>query len=413
MNREDYIEEIVSLAKTKKNLLIQWPTGVGKTRGALEIIKEYCLSLEETGVVFPRFLVVIPKLVLIDNWKKEIIKWLGEYAVSLFKFTTYVSFYKYMDTVWDCIVFDEGHHFTERCAEAFIPRFSRRTLVLSATIKKEPRQRLFASIPGLWFHKVSTRKVIEEEILPDPSVFLIPLRLEQVEGTFTYVKNPKGSGKLKINYASRWMFSKRKEKIEILCTAQQCHALFCDDVKYWENQFRRTQQPWAKNKWLHLAGERLKWLSEMKTPLIKEILKQLKNCRTLTFCSTIEQAEELGKNTIHSKTKEGVENLRKFNEGIEKHITSVNVLNEGINLSSCQVGVFAGLTASETAQLQKLGRILRHRNPLLILPYFAGTRDEEIVDKMKVNYNPKLIKTVALNDIINEIQIFLKNENAD
>lgn len=409
MSREEYLDAVLEIAGQKKNLLIQWPTGFGKSRCALEVIDKYVLQ----GNLMPNILITVPKLVLINNWKEEIVKWLGKNRLEAFTFTTYVSFYKHMGTRWDAVILDECHHFTERCQEAYVPQNISRVIALSATVKKEPRQRLYESIPGLWYHKISTRRAIEEDILPDPTVFLIPLRLEQVEGVFTYIKNPKGTGKLRVNYASRWMFAKRKEKIEILCTAQQCHALFCDDVKYWENQFKRTQQPWAKNKWLHLAGDRLKWLSEIKTPLVKAILEQLKDCRTLTFCSTIEQAEALGKNTIHSKTKEGVENLRKFNEGIEKHITSVNVLNEGMNLTSCQVGVFAGLTASETAQLQKLGRILRHQKPLLILPYFVGTRDEEIVDKMKVSYNPELIKSVALGDIINEIKKFLNDENVD
>ena len=52
--------------------------------------------------------------------------------------------------------------------------------------------------------------------------------------------------------------------------------------------------------------------------------------------------------------------------------------------------------------IQKGGRILRHWEPVLIIPYFIGTRDEEIKDKMIVNYNPKLIKTI---DNLNEIKL--------
>lgn len=33
-------------------------------------------------------------------------------------------------------------------------------------------------------------------------------------------------------------------------------------------------------------------------------------------------------------------------------------------------------------QVQKIGRLLRHKNPYLIVPYFRNTRDEEIVTKM-------------------------------
>lgn len=411
MNREGYIEEIISLAKTKKNLLLQWPTGVGKSRGALEIIKEYCLSPYDTGVVFPRYLVVVPKLVLIDNWKKEIARWLGEDKLSFFYFITYVSFYKAMGSFWDCIIFDEGHHFTERCAEAFIPSHSGRTLVLSATIKKEPRQRLFASIPDLYYHKVSTRRVIDEKILPDPTVFLVPLNLEDVKQECVFVKNPTGEGVFRVSYEGRWAFLKRKERVEIVCTAQQCHALHCETVKYWENQFHRFQQPWAKSKWLHYAGERLRWLSEIKTPLIKDILQNLDSCRTLTFCSSIKQTVQLGEHNIHSENKEqGMAYLEAFNKKEINHITACAILNEGVNLTECQVGIFAGLTASETAQIQKLGRILRHPKPLIILPYFVGTRDEKIVEKMKEDYNPELTRCVYPDKITEEIKKFMQDE---
>lgn len=51
---------------------------------------------------------------------------------------------------------------------------------------------------------------------------------------------------------------------------------------------------------------------------------------------------------------------------------------------------------------QKLGRLLRHPNPVIIIPYYKDTRDEEIVKKMCEDYNPQLI-TVINN--INEIKL--------
>lgn len=53
-----------------------------------------------------------------------------------------------------------------------------------------------------------------------------------------------------------------------------------------------------------------------------------------------------------------------------------------MNLTNCQIGVFASLNSSEIMQVQKIGRLLRHKNPCLIVPYFRNTRDEEIVTKM-------------------------------
>lgn len=65
-----------------------------------------------------------------------------------------------------------------------------------------------------------------------------------------------------------------------------------------------------------------------------------------------------------------------------------------VNLTNCQVGVYAALNSSERMIIQKMGRLLRHKNPIIIIPYFKNTRDEEIVLKMCENYNPNLVFTI-------------------
>ena len=39
-------------------------------------------------------------------------------------------------------------------------------------------------------------------------------------------------------------------------------------------------------------------------------------------------------------------------------------------------------------------RALRHKNPILIIPFFRDTREEELVRKWMKNYNKELIKIV-------------------
>lgn len=48
-------------------------------------------------------------------------------------------------------------------------------------------------------------------------------------------------------------------------------------------------------------------------------------------------------------------------------------------------------------------RILRHNNPLIIIPFFTGTREEELVDKMLANYNPDLIVKLFKSQITKEV----------
>lgn len=66
-----------------------------------------------------------------------------------------------------------------------------------------------------------------------------------------------------------------------------------------------------------------------------------------------------------------------------------------MNLVDCRVGIYASLNSSDRMIKQKLGRLLRHKDPIIIIPYFKNTRDEEIVQEMCKDYNPDLVKTIT------------------
>ena len=153
----------------------------------------------------------------------------------------------------------------------------------------------------------------------------------------------------------------------------------------------RTRNKAFKNKWLRLAGERLKWLSDKKVDIVSRILWLIRGHRTLTFCNSIEQTEELGSYCINSKNKASSNILTAFNEGRIDHITACNMLNEGMNLVNCQVGIYNNLNSSEIIVKQRLGRILRHEKPVIVIPYYKDTREQELVEKMLEDYNPQLI----------------------
>lgn len=72
-----------------------------------------------------------------------------------------------------------------------------------------------------------------------------------------------------------------------------------------------------------------------------------------------------------------------------------------VNLTDCQIGIFAALNSSEIMQVQKLGRLLRHENPYVIVPYYKDTRDEEIVTKMFEGYETV---SITLDELLNNLQ---------
>lgn len=388
LSREKARDEILLIESP--NILCELPTSFGKTKVALDLMQMRFPTIEYT--IDTKILVVIPRLVLIDNWKDEFKKWGYERYLRYVEFVTYVSLPKKAGS-WDMVIFDEVHHLSARCREALESFTIRNSVMLSATVGRDMKKELKVLFPDLYVYKVSTKQAIQEEILPDPRVYLIPLTLDNIHPNYEIIKNKSQKAELVIPYAQKFNYAKVKNRrIVIKCTQRQ----YYDDMSamiawYKKKMFNEV----FKNLFLRKSGDRLKWLSEQKSSFVRQLLDQLDGQRTLTFCNGIPQTEELGKYCINSKNKASEENLHKFNEGKVDHITACNMLDEGMNLVNCRVGVYAVLNSSERMIKQKLGRLLRHPDPVIIIPYFKGTRDEEIVGKMLEDYNPELVSTIT------------------
>lgn len=382
--REQIREEVAKL--DKRFILLSMPTGLGKTFTALSATYKQGTPPQQN------VLIVYPKIAIEDSWRTDIEKWGFSDKLDGITFTTYNSLAKHTDKVWDMIIFDEGHHITDRVVEIIQVMKFRRALVLSATVKSAVRWRIASAMPGLYTYKVVMKDAIDSEILPDPYILLVPLTLNILDKTEVIVKNPKVVTPVReISFEQRNLYYDKKTRYIIRCTEAQALLDFDQEVEKYKRKALGGNAA-LKNLWMHAAGERLKWLASKKTNYVKELLKKLQNERTLTFCASIEQTEEVGKNCIHSKNKIAKDILDAFNTGKIKHITACNMLDEGVNLTSCRVGIFANINASERIQIQRIGRILRHSKPIIIIPYYRNTREEEIVDKMIEGYNPSLIR---------------------
>lgn len=393
MTREDIQREILSLKGS--NWLLELATGTGKSKMALEKVKQVS---HNRGTL----LIVVPRNVHKTNWHLEIGKWWPDCELSIM-YTTYVSFPN-MKKNWDFVIFDECHHLSERCREALCDFNIAHSVLLSATVNKSLKDELKEVFDDLVSYKKDLRDVIEEEILPDPRVYLWPLDLKADLPTESIWKNPKATGRLiECSWANRWNYIKQKAcPVRIYCTEIQYYSDLCSQIEYWKKRAYNTRSQIAKNKWLRLCADRLKWLSDKKVKYLHQLLPTLIKHRTLTFCNSIEQTELLGKYCINSKCINSLQYLEDFNSGKIDHITACNMLNEGMNLINCQVGIYANLNSSEAIVKQRMGRLLRHPNPVIIVPYFKNTREEELVQTMLEDYNPELVTTIT---DISEIKI--------
>lgn len=387
MTREDARDEILKI--DNPNILCELPTSFGKSKIALDWLKKQ-ISKPSTKT---KILIIVPRLVLIQNWKDEFKKWGYEDYLPYVEFITYVSFPKKAGN-WDVCIFDEAHHLSQRCREALEYFEINKSILLSATVGRELKAELYYSFINLRIYKVTTKQAISDEILPDPKVYLIPLTLDNTNINCEIVKNPSQKIEIIVPFAQRFKYAKVKNRrIVIKCTQKQYYNDLTSMIEWYK---KKTYSEIFKNMFLRKSGERLKWLSDQKTSFIKSLLDQLKDQRVLTFCNSILQTEILGKYCINSSnSKLSSTYLEKFNEGEVNHITACAMLDEGINLRNCRVGIYGMLNSSERIIKQRLGRLLRHPNPIIIIPYYEGTRDEELVNKMLEDYNQDLVSKIT------------------
>lgn len=386
MTREDIQKEILALKGN--SFLLELPTGLGKTKLALDKVKSF-------GNIYNKLLIVVPRNILKISWENELKKWWSDCSLDI-TYTTYVSFPKHTGS-WDIVIFDEAHHLSERCREALCNFNIKCSILLSATVNKTLKDELKEAFRNLTIYSKTFRTVIDNDILPDPKVYLWKLNLCSDIPSESIWKNTKAEGNpIECSWNDRWNFIKQKKSpVRIYCTEKQFYSDLDSQIDYWKKRFYNTNNPIAKNKWLKLCNNRLKWLSDKKLKYLYKLIPEVAKYRTLIFCGSIEQTELLGEYCINSKDNyKSLKNLSDFNDGKINHITSCNMINEGTNLVNCQIGIYANLNSSDTIIRQRLGRILRHKNPILIIPYFCNTREEELVNRMLQDYNPELVKII-------------------
>ena len=369
-------EEIHNLALSKidesKYMILELITGFGKSKLAIDLINHICYRVFDNYEEPINVLILVAKTVHKQTWKDEIKKW-GGLATDNVTIECYESLKKYTNTSFDVVVCDEMQHLSENRLEFFEDKIyiNEAFIGLSATIKKDMRDYFIYNHKAKVI-KCGLREAVEDEVLPEPVVYLLPLSLDN---TICKYKTKK--------------FGK-----EIVTTQQGYYDNISSLIEWYKNKYFSSRNERIKTLWLSTAGKRLKWCAEQKEGLVLSLLDQFKNVKTLTFCSSIGQSERLGKYNITSKNKKSTEFLNMFNNNKIKHITACSILNEGVNLTNCRIGIFCNLNSSEIVVKQRVGRILRHKSPVIIIPYFKDTREEELVYKMIEDYSEDSIKII-------------------
>lgn len=379
MTREEVNDLALSKIDNTKYMILELITGYGKTKVAIDLINHICDRVFRNDECPTTILILVAKTVHKQTWKDEIKKW-GGIKSDYITIECYESLKNYENSYFDVVVADEMQHLSEARMEVLESIHVDEAFIgLSATIKRDMRD-YFIHNHKAEVIKCSLKDAVEDEVLPEPVVYLLPLSLDTINCTY------------KIKRFGR----------DIITTQKGYYNSISSLIEWYKNKYFNSRNERMKNLWLSTAGKRLKWCAEQKEALVLSLLDKFKNYKTLTFCSSIEQSERLGKYNITSKNKASVKNLEMFNSNKIKHITACNILNEGVNLTNCRIGIFCNLNSSEIVVKQRIGRILRHKSPIIIIPYFKDTREEELVEKMTEEYSKD---SVIVIDSVNEIKL--------
>lgn len=396
MTREQIYQECVDKIAKTNCLLMELATGTGKTKLSIDLTNyligsKWYKDKEEINI-----LILVAKIVHKQTWADEIKKWGGinhPAAKISICMECYESLHKHCGEQWDIIILDECHHIGSEARMQQLKTVKYGYMLgLSATIPRNVKQ---------WFkynyHSETVScdiiEAIDSEVLPEPTIMLFPLQVENTRMSETIEVNPKAKGPVVHGeYKDYWKYKKAGQHAILRCTQKQKLMDMDRTIEWYKN--RAMSNPAMKQTWLYLCGKRLEFLSNCKMPWVKLILQRLDKERTITFCKTIYQTEALGKNCIHSQNKDATKIYDDFNNKRVNHITAVNILNENANLVECKYAIFANLSSSEVVVPQRIGRSMRHKEPVIIIPYYEHTREQELVEKLSEDFNMDYIKVI-------------------
>lgn len=398
-----------------KRVVLQWPTGMGKSYVGVQCIKRV---LEEKPNA--RILLMVAEVTHKKNWCDEFTKHLGEFeGMRVYSGCTvecYASLKKYESTIWDMILFDEAHHLgSELRLDLLMTLRSQYILCLSATMKDEVIHELGADFGPFLLDRVTMSSAISADILPEPVVIGIRMELDEVtrDQRIDLVWGPKTRrvdfGEVPISRLKSMRSKASAGRAYSIVTQAVKYAWMDQEIEWNKGRWMRNGTEWERNLWLVRLSARKRWLGEVKTRVVKELLRRVgeeyNGEKAIIFCASVSQAEELGGvECVHSRLSdsENALTIDRFNRGVCNRLYAVGKLVEGTNLVGCRIGVIVQLDGEPRLWVQKCGRLLRHPEPVIFVPFISGTRDEEYWER--VSSSMSSVRVIGIDEFLSSNQ---------
>lgn len=344
-------------------VILEWGTGVGKSRVAINFI-DYLEVIEDKKKV----LLLVAETAHKTNWAMEFTKALGEERaqelLGNIRMECYNSLGKCTGEEWDLVVADEGHHLRSDLKVEILRNLkTERILVLSATLsEKGDAEKLVNALNSVYGNFVTLhydlQQAIDDGVLPEPHVNVHTLEMwNDAEKSYEGINQYLEKKKKEYIAATRddGFFAKSEEELEAM-----------------------------KGRMLHAGNIRKQFLARLKTKMAARIIKQYReqNLRFICFCANIDQVDKLGGvNVVNSKQSKKVnkEIIDRFNDETIDSLFVVGMLQEGVSLKNIQAGLVVQLDGKARRFVQKFGRVMRSEKPILDILYVPESRDEDFL----------------------------------
>ena len=344
--REYQVEALKKWVDAGGRGIVVLPTGSGKTVLAVKAIEEQQCST----------LVVVPTLVLVDQWKQVLEQAFnikigalggGREEIEPITVSTYDSArlraHK-LGAKFDFIVFDEVHHLTapsnRRIAERYL---ARKRLGLTATLQK-------AEAP---------LEVLEE--LVGPKVY--ELGVDDLTGSHLADFTVK-TVRLPLSAAEQFEYNKQYDIYRNYLKSRNLQIRSSRDYLNFVKRSGRDPEArralTARNQAMDIALN-----SGSKIGYLKQLLKSNPGEKVLIFTSHNKLVYDLSKEllipaiTHLTPQEEREEILGGFHSGDYKRIVTSRVLDEGVDVPDASIAVILSGSGSNRQFVQRLGRILR------------------------------------------------------
>lgn len=376
--RERLFEKVEKVYHSTGHALMEFATGVGKSLAAIRLISEKPSE---------KWVILVSKLVHIDNWKAEFTKWNKTHLLKKVEFIAYASAETYAaSNKRRNVIADEAHNINERRYIAIRDILNLNPynktgtgrghfIALSATIDNERRPMLHRlGINHQNTIKYSLDTAVKSDIIAEYKLLVVHIPLER---------------ELKANHRlNKWK--------NVYCTEEDMYAVLT-------GKYQQLMRAGGDTKFAVLDRLHFIYNAPSKTQAALTILSQLNEERkVLTFGSSIAQIEGLCEFTHHSKKGKKDTCFQDFKDGKIMRLGAVTTIAEGVNIPALDTGFVVQAMSKSLHMVQRTGRLLRKdtdKVATVIVLSLDGTQDEKWVRNALQDFDREKIKHTTIKEV--------------